>query len=159
MTLSAPDKETVGTVLGRIPSGVSILTAYSKQGPVGMMASWVQQVGFEPPFVSVAVHPERSVYKVIDETKHFTLNLVPKDDPTLMRAFGRSSDNPFETLELEEKDGLVFVKQALGGLGCFVKETVKVADHHLFVAEVIDARLYDADLAPYLHVRKSGFNY
>jgi hypothetical protein len=47
--------------LGRIPSGLFILTARFEDQSTGMLASWVQQVSFDPPLVSVAVKKGRFV--------------------------------------------------------------------------------------------------
>ena len=52
-----PTTQAIGAVLGRVPSGVFILTASDGQGKeTGMLASWVQQAGFDPPCDTVAVN-------------------------------------------------------------------------------------------------------
>jgi hypothetical protein len=46
-------KREIGEALGRIPSGVFIATAEEGSEKVGMLASWVQQAGFDPPTRSI----------------------------------------------------------------------------------------------------------
>src|SRR3982750_2521166 len=49
-----PLRQTVGRALGRIPSGVFILTTIAEppgRFPLAMMVSWVQQAAFAPPAV------------------------------------------------------------------------------------------------------------
>ena len=60
-TINVPDhvKQTIGKALGRVPSGVYILTTHHEGQPLAMMASWVQQASFEPPTVGVAVAKDR----------------------------------------------------------------------------------------------------
>ena len=61
MTHSDHLKQTVGKALGRIPSGVFVLTAVHENRRDAMLASWVQQVGFDPPAVSIAVAKGRPI--------------------------------------------------------------------------------------------------
>src|SRR5918999_987649 len=55
MAISEQLKQTVGKALGRVPSGVFILTAAHNGESAAMMASWVQQAAFDPPAVSIAM--------------------------------------------------------------------------------------------------------
>ena len=48
-------KATVGRALGRLPSGVFIMSARHGGESIAMMVSWVQQAAFDPPALSVAV--------------------------------------------------------------------------------------------------------
>ncbi|MBC8108463.1 MAG: hypothetical protein H7Z14_17895, partial [Anaerolineae bacterium] len=41
----------IGKALGRIPSGVFVLTAAHAGERMAMLASWVQQAAFEPPAI------------------------------------------------------------------------------------------------------------
>ena len=47
--------------LGRVPSGLFILTARVGDRETGMLASWVQQCSFDPPQVSAAFARDRWV--------------------------------------------------------------------------------------------------
>ena len=49
------DTKSLDPVLGRVPSGIFILTVGTGDRATGMLASWVMQAGFEPPMVTVAV--------------------------------------------------------------------------------------------------------
>ena len=59
-SVSMRDKE-LGSALGRIPSGLFILTVGQGEAETGMLASWVQQCSFDPPRVSVAIQPQREI--------------------------------------------------------------------------------------------------
>jgi hypothetical protein len=58
----------VSAALGRVPSGIFILTTGYEGRATGMLASWVQQAGFEPPMVTVAVRRDRFVAEWIAAT-------------------------------------------------------------------------------------------
>src|SRR5437763_1820902 len=84
-----PDGTGLGQALGRIPSGLYILTVRSGDRATGMLASWVQQAGFDPPMLTVAVRRDREVADLIDATGRFTLSQLAKGSKSLIRHFGR----------------------------------------------------------------------
>ena len=50
----------IASVLGRLPSGLFILTARRGADETGMLASWIMQAGFDPPMITVAaLHKDR----------------------------------------------------------------------------------------------------
>ena len=76
-------------VLGRVPSGIFILTVGSGDQATGMLASWVMQAGFEPAMVSVAIKQGRYVNDWITAGQPFVLNLVGEDSGHFLKHFGR----------------------------------------------------------------------
>ena len=92
-------QQTIGRAMGRIPSGVFILTAGSAAEKTAMMASWVQQAGFEPAAVSVAIAKERPIGDLIRRDKRFVLNVIGEKDHHIMRKYARGLEpgvDPFE---------------------------------------------------------------
>ena len=57
--------------LGRIPSGLFVLTARNGERETGMLASWVQQCSFTPPCVSVALRKGRELIPVVSALRHW----------------------------------------------------------------------------------------
>ncbi len=70
------NEQNLDPVLGRLPSGIFILTIGSGDRATGMLASWVMQAGFEPPMVTVAIKQGRYVGEWLAEGQPFVLNLV-----------------------------------------------------------------------------------
>ena len=86
---SRPPVTPLGQALGRVPSGLFILTVSHEGRSTGMLASWVQQAGFEPPMVTVAVASRRYAGDWIAASGRFTLNQIPAGNKPLLRHFGR----------------------------------------------------------------------
>src|SRR5687768_10430199 len=97
-------KENIGAAIGRIASGVYIITAKNNEHKAGMLASWVMQAGFEPPSITVAVHPDRELYKIIEETGRFTVNVISNANMDLMKTFAKFSPNQFDEVECKETE-------------------------------------------------------
>ena len=82
--------QAVGQVLGRIPSGVFILTAADAEGrETGMLASWVQQAGFEPPCITVGVNHDRYLNGWLEQNPYVALNLVGDGQFEWLKHFGK----------------------------------------------------------------------
>src|SRR5215210_5720932 len=76
-------KQTVGKALGRIPSGVFVLTAAHAGERMAMLASWVQQASFEPPAISIAIAKGRPIGNLIRESSRLAISIVPEHDKSL----------------------------------------------------------------------------
>ena len=82
-------KQVLGRPMGRIPSGVYILTAAAGDHHVAMLASWVQQASFDPPCLSIAVAKDRPVLDAIRKSGRLALSILPEKDTTLMKKYAR----------------------------------------------------------------------
>ena len=156
-------KATVGKALGRVPSGVYIMTALHDARPLAMMVSWVQQAAFDPPAVSVAVHKERPMRQAVRASGRLALAVVPEGDTSLMKKYARGippGQDPFDGVDvIRTPGGLTVPAAALAWLECVVLDTMDFAgDHELVVARVADGALL-REGASFTHLRGSGFHY
>lgn len=159
MTEKLANKENVGVAMGRIPSGVYVVTASDNGNKVGMMASWIMQAGFDPPCVSVAVHPDRDIYKFIEKSRKFTINVLSNENINLMKAFSKYSPEQFDIIDCKETEYGITLNEAVAVMHCELRDKCAAADHHLFIAEVVDGEYLNHEQSPMVHLRKSGFNY
>lgn len=160
--MSASPESPWAASLGRVPSGIFILTVRHGDQETGMLASWVQQAGFEPPMVTVAVKQGRYVAQWLDEGAAFVLNLVGKGETRFLKHFGRGfePDQPaFEGLNIARTDaGMPYLVDTAGYLACQPRQHLDSGDHRIFLAEVTAGAMLN-DLEPMVHVRKSGLRY
>src|SRR4051794_35753026 len=89
MTPSDPQRLHLGKAIGRIPSGVFILTTKHEGRSSAIMASWVQQSSFEPPALSIALAKGRPIGEAIKASKQLALSIIPEDDKSLMKHYAR----------------------------------------------------------------------
>jgi 3-hydroxy-9,10-secoandrosta-1,3,5(10)-triene-9,17-dione monooxygenase reductase component len=156
-------KHAVGKALGKVPSGVYILTATHAGQSAAMLVSWAQQAAFTPPAVSLAMAKDRHVRTLIDAGGAVALCVVPKSDTTLMKKYARgipAGEDPFASLDVARTPGgAVYLTDALAWLELRVLKTCDFgADHDLYVAEVTAGGLLK-DEPPFTHVRGNGFHY
>lgn len=148
--------------LGRVPSGIYILTICKGQLATGMLASWVMQAGFEPPMVTVAVRKRRYVADWIHDGQPFVLNLVAAGQKHLLRHFGAGfePEQPaFSGIQCTvSSSGAPLLADAVSYLECQPRAHMDSADHYIFLAEVTGGAVL-SDAAPMVHIRKTGAHY
>lgn len=156
------NKPEFDSVLGRVPSGLFILTAGSGERATGMLTSWVMQAGFEPPMVTVAVKLGRYVEEWLGRGEPFVLNMVGDNNLELLKHFGKGfePDEPaFEGLNVKHCPRAVpILADCLGYLECEPVSHVNSGDHCIFLAKVVRGALQE-DAMPTVHIRKSGSHY
>lgn len=152
----------LSAALGRLPSGLFILTARRGEAETGLLTSWVQQAAFDPPTISVAIKNGRSILAWLTESAPFTLNILDHTQTDMVAQFGRgfSLEEPaFEGLDVEHPDdGAAVLSEALAYLQCLVTRRFSVGDHELLLARVTGGKLL-GEGQPMVHIRKSGMHY
>ena len=74
------DKEKAAPV-GHIPSGLFVVTTLNEKGEkVGYLASWVQQLSFNPLRIGLAINSDRPGFDQINEGAQFAVNTVGKQE-------------------------------------------------------------------------------
>ena len=148
--------------LGRIPSGLFIVTTETAAGPVGFLASFCQQVGFDPPTVAVAVARERGPLPAIREAGRFAVSILDAASKGCMAPFfGKvpEGSTPFDVLAHGRPDGpCPVLDEALAWLQAEVSGEHEVGDH-VVVFGTVTAGDVRREAEPLVHLRKNGLGY
>ncbi len=152
--------EPFAQALGRIPSGIFVITAKRGDEEAALLASWVQQASFEPPTIMLAVHKDRPIDPLLQEHGAFAVHVLSKEDKDLYSRFAKGGNaKPFEGLKTEAgRQGSPILLDAHAAMECRVRTRVDAGDHHVIVADVLDGRLLNEG-EPRVHIRKNGLSY
>ncbi|HZU37506.1 MAG TPA: flavin reductase family protein [Gemmataceae bacterium] len=152
----------LASALGRIASGLFIVTARRGTAETGMLASWVQQCSFDPPQITLAIQSDRPILTWLDTDAALTVNVLDDTQTDMIVHFGRgfALDQPaFEDLDIAHPDdGPAVLTEALAYLQCRVAQRINVGDHDLVLARVVGGQLL-SNGQPMVHARKSGMHY
>ncbi|MEX1045493.1 MAG: flavin reductase family protein [Chthoniobacterales bacterium] len=154
-------EEGLKAALGRVPSGLYAVGAMDEGRRIGMLCSFVEQAGFEPPTISIALGVDRPLRAVVERGGMFAVNILGTEDKKLLAAFasGREED-PFARFALVENGhGLPQLAEALAWLACRPCGSVAAGDHVVYVAEVVEGCLHREDGEPMIRLRKNGLSY
>jgi len=159
-----PDLDTspLARALGRIPSGLYIVTTTAAGRTSGFVGSFVMQMGFEPPTVCVAVGKTRPHLAEMRSSGRFALSIVDQQSRGLMTGFFKKlpeGQTPFDKLRLAQTQaGSTVLADALAWLDCRITGEFATGDHIVVFGEVTEgALLREGD--PSTHLRKSGLGY
>ena len=150
------------SALGRVTSGIYILTIGQGDNATGMLASWVMQAGFEPPMVTVAVRQGRYVADWLTAGEPFVLNVAAETHKGWLKHFGKGfepGERAFEGIEVRAaKNGAPVLADALSYLECAPASHVDSGEHRVFLAKVTGGEVLN-EAPPMVHLRKSGAHY
>ncbi len=153
------------TAVGHIPSGLFIVAVQDPESKSidGYLASFVQQVSFNPLLVALAIKPGRPAYDLIKKGHKFAINIVGDHDKTFLKHFWKGYDpnsNPFAEIPFEiGGQGGVILKQSKSAVECVLKTSSQPGDHEIVIAEVLSSHIQNEEAKPMVHIRKSGADY
>jgi len=161
--MTEPDRKKIGKALGRIPQSLYIMTSHFEDRMRGVMVSWVQQVAFEPPMVSVSLSKGRPIVPLLHDSHAFALcQIAPTDKLTIKRfGGGDAGDNPFETMDVfKAATGSPIIRRSLAYLDCELVRHFDVdGDHDIYIGLVRAAEQLKEDEEPIVKLRSDGFSY
>jgi 3-hydroxy-9,10-secoandrosta-1,3,5(10)-triene-9,17-dione monooxygenase reductase component len=148
--------------LGRVPTGLYVVTTLKDGRPLGFVGSFLMQAAFEPPAITIAIAKGREHLAAIRACGRFAVSVLDGDSQGLMSPFfkrhepGRSA---FDGLAQQPTPGgLPVLSQALAWLECRVSGEHESGDHVIVFGTVEHgALLRPGD--PAIHLRKNGLAY
>jgi len=155
------ENEELGKALGKVPSGLFILTAQHDNNEDAVLVSWVSQCSFHPPTVSVVLAKSRPARVLVEASESFVLNVLGQDSNDLLKRFGKPpKDEPlFEGVSVKKgyKD-ITILEDSVSFLECELLNQTIVEDHVIYVGKIVGGEVLKGG-DPYVHIRKSGFSY
>ncbi len=148
--------------LGRIPTGLYLVTTRDGDAPLGFVGSFVMQVGFQPPTVCVAVGKSRGPLAALRESGRFAVSILDSASSDLMKPFFKPAGpggGPFDAVaHSAAPGGSPVLDGALAWLECAVSGEHEVGDHVVVFGTVEHAEQLRAG-DPAIHLRKNGLGY
>lgn len=160
--MADPELTPLARALGRMPSGLYIVTTGNPQAPLGFVGSLVQQVGFDPPTVCVAIAKGRDHLQAVRDQGGFTISVIDGDSSSLMGAFFKKYEDgasPYDGLETRPApSGLPVFSGALAWLDCQLTGEHEIGDH-VVVFGAVQAGELAREGDPSVHLRSNGLSY
>ncbi len=150
--------------LGRISSGLYIITAKKGEVTSAMVASWVSQASFQPLGFTVAVAKDRAIESLMQVGDTFVLNILAEGNSAglmkhFLKRFPPGSDR-FAGIRTRPADnGSPILGDALAYLECTVTSRMEVSDHWVVYCTVQEGKVSDPDGLTAVHHRKVGTYY
>ena len=152
-------------VLWTMPYGLYIVGSRAGDRRNGMTLNWATQLSFDPKLLGVAVEDAAFTHELIAEGGVFSLNVVDREDRTIVRKFTKPVEVDLEAKTLNEipfHDGVTgapVLDQAVAYVECEVRQSVDVGGHTLFIGEIVAAGFQKDEATPVLRMEDTRMNY
>ena len=150
--------------LGRISSGLYILTAHKGDLTGAMLASWVTQASFEPLGFTVAVAKDRAIESLMQVGDHFVLNVLEADNYAhlmthFLKRFPPGADRFAGVKTRDADNGSPILADALAYMECTVVSRMEMSDHWLVYSQVDSGKVSHPENLTAVHHRQVGTYY
>ena len=138
--LTTPDSANFRNVLGRLPTGVVIVTGGDPQRPSGLVCGSFMSVSLEPPLVAVCPAMKSTSWPPIAETGYFCANVLAEGQESLARRFAISGGDKFESVGWSPAPatGAPLLDEVAAWIDCRIYERYAAGDHWLVLGEVLE---------------------
>jgi len=150
--------------LGRLSSGLYILTTHKGNLSSAMFASWVAQASFKPLGVTVAVARERAIESLLHVGDRFVLNVLEEGNyqglmKHFLKRFPPGADRFDGVRTYPATNGSPILADALAYMECEVVSRLESGDHWTIYSTVQLGRVSKPDALSAVHHRKVGNHY
>jgi flavorubredoxin/flavin reductase (DIM6/NTAB) family NADH-FMN oxidoreductase RutF len=150
--------------LGRISSGLYIITARKGDLTGAMLASWVMQASFKPLGFTIAVAKDRAIESLMQVGDRFVLNVLEEGNHSdlmkhFLKRFTPGADRFAGVKTYSAENGSPILADALAYLECEVTSRMEQSDHWIVYSTVNAGRVSKADALTAVHHRKLGNYY
>ena len=153
MTLPQPlDEELLNKVTWKIPNALALVGSRSGDERNAMTTSWITQLSMEPVLIGVGVDNDAVTHRLISTGGCFSVNLWDSADTRVFVKFSKPATDDGAALNgrsvRSATTGAPVFNEAVAWMDCEVRHTLNLGSHTLFVGEVVDAAIRDAEARP-----------
>ncbi|MEB3147626.1 MAG: diflavin flavoprotein [Sphaerospermopsis sp.] len=150
--------------LGRISSGLYIVTAKKGEISGAMMASWVAQASFQPLGFTISVAKDRAIDNLLQIGDRFVINVLEEGNyQDLKKHFLKrllpGADRFAGVKTQTAKNGSPILTDALAYMECEVVSKIECSDHWILYCIVEDGKVSKPDALTAVRHRKVGNYY
>jgi 3-hydroxy-9,10-secoandrosta-1,3,5(10)-triene-9,17-dione monooxygenase reductase component len=155
------DQRVFRDALGHFPTGVTVVTASTPTGPVGMTLQSFMSLSLDPPLVLLAVDRKSTTWPRVAENEKLVINILAEHQGEIARQFARSGTDKFAGVGLQRSVSTQHpvLEDAVAWFDCEIVETHEGGDHVIAVCLVTDFAVPgpEVDLADPLIFHRSRF--
>ena len=150
--------------LGRISSGLYIITAAQGDVSSAMLASWISQASFQPLGFTVAIAKDRAIESLMQVGDTFVLNILEEGNHLdlmkhFLKRFPPGADRFAGVRTRPATNGSPILADSLAYLECEVASRMELSDHWLVCCTVDDGKVSKEESVTAVHHRKIGNYY
>lgn len=138
--ITLPHSDNFRKVLGRLPTGVVVVTGGNPSHPSGLVCGSFMSVSLEPPLVVVSPAKTSTSWPAIEAGGTFCANVLADGQENLARRFARSGGDKFTGVDWRPAPatGSPLLDGVAAWIDCRIYQRVDAGDHLLVLGEVLE---------------------
>lgn len=134
------DPELFRQVIGRLATGVAVVTTLSEGQSFGATVSALSSLSLEPPMLLVCLNRSSVTRSGVERAGRFAVNILAQHQQELALRFATKGTAKLDPHVSDlSRTGLPVIREAVGYLECVVVETARGGTHTVFMAAVVEA--------------------
>jgi flavin reductase (DIM6/NTAB) family NADH-FMN oxidoreductase RutF len=147
------DSDRFRTVLGHLPTGVTVITAHTPDGPAGMSSNSFTSVSLDPPLILFCPAKSSTTWPKIRDSGAFCVNIFAAHHEEASRKFARLGVDRFEGVSWHERPAGPALDDAVAWIECTIDAEHEAGDHLIVVGAVRRLEVRDGDVEPLVFFR------
>ncbi|MEP3297455.1 MAG: flavin reductase family protein [Pseudoruegeria sp.] len=129
--------------LGRFATGITVVTAQTPDGPIGITANSFASVSLEPALVLWSPAKDSKRFKAFSNAENYAIHVLGEDQMELCQTFAKK-EHTFDGLAWTACDmGVPLIEGCLARFECKKHAEVDAGDHVIIIGQVKRASIRD----------------
>lgn len=140
--LTKPHSDNFRSVLGRLPTGVVVVSGGGRERPHGLVVGSFMSVSLVPPLVAVCVAKDSTSWPGIEAGGSFCANVLGEGQVDLARRFAVSGGDKFDGISWSPAPatGSPLLAGVAAWIDCRIYKRYEAGDHWLVLGEVLELK-------------------
>jgi flavin reductase (DIM6/NTAB) family NADH-FMN oxidoreductase RutF len=138
--MAVPDRQEFRQVVGLLPTGVTVVTAFAPEGPAGATASAVCSLSLEPMMMLVCLDRGSRTLTAVQEAGRFGINVLGLDQRAAAEVFATKAplDEKWKSVEWKEHLEVPVITGCPAHIVCGLHEVIDGGDHVILTGNVLE---------------------
>jgi flavin reductase (DIM6/NTAB) family NADH-FMN oxidoreductase RutF len=139
--------EDLRRAMARMPTAVTVVTAFGPEGPSGLTANAVLSLSLDPPLMLAALDRGSRTLRSVEQAGRFGVNVLAAGQAEVARAFSTKLElhEKWEGIAWSERDGIPALDGTVVWVACELRDALSGGDHVIVTGAVLDVDGADRD--------------
>jgi flavin reductase (DIM6/NTAB) family NADH-FMN oxidoreductase RutF len=142
-TAGAPDgitPEAFRRAMARLPTGVTVVTAFGPGGHSGLTANAVSSLSLDPPLMLACLDRDSRTLRAVEHAGRFGVNVLAADQADVARSFSTKVEmhEKWEGIGWRERNGIPALEGGVAWVACELRDVLAGGDHVIVTGAVLD---------------------
>lgn len=153
----ATDSRALRNAFSRFATGVTVVTAMTPEGPIGMTANSFSSVSLDPPLTLWSIDRKSGRYDAFADARNTAIHVLAHDQEALCLGFARKANAFDEAVWSFSPNGVPLMEGCLARFECHRYDRHEAGDHTILIDQIMHATVQQGDPLTFFQGSFGGF--